>query len=56
MDKVVPTDYQKSIVIGLLLGDGYLYKDGKLQVEQAAFCLNSVQKKRKNILFGYIIS
>lgn len=35
MDIVVPTDYQKSIVIGLLLGDGYLYKDGRLQVEQA---------------------
>ena len=26
---------QLSIVIGLLLGDGYLYKDGRLQVEQS---------------------
>ena len=35
MDTLIPTDYQRSIVIGLLLGDGYLYKDGRLQVEQS---------------------
>ena len=35
MDTLIPTGYQRSIVIGLLLGDGYLYKDGRLQVEQS---------------------
>ena len=35
MDMLLPTDHQKSIVIGLLLGDGYLYKNGRLQVEQS---------------------
>lgn len=29
------TLYQRSIVIGTILGDGYLYKDGRLQVEQS---------------------
>lgn len=29
------TSRQYNIVIGLLLGDGYLYKDGRLQVEQS---------------------
>lgn len=29
------TSRQYSIAIGLLLGDGYLYKDGRLQVEQS---------------------
>ena len=29
------TLYQRSIVIGSILGDGYLYKDGRLQVEQS---------------------
>ncbi len=29
------TERQNSIVIGLLLGDGYLYTDGRLQVEQS---------------------
>lgn len=33
--KVFPTKYQRSIVIGHILGDAYLYKDGRLQVEQA---------------------
>ena len=35
MDTLVPTEYQKSIVVGLLLGDGYLYENGRLQVEQS---------------------
>lgn len=35
MNKNMPTLYQKSIVIGLILGDGYLYKNGRLQVEQS---------------------
>ena len=29
------TKYRRSIAIGSLLGDGYLYKDGRLQVEQS---------------------
>lgn len=29
------TKYRRSIAIGSILGDGYLYKDGKLQVEQS---------------------
>lgn len=29
------TLYQRSIVIGTILRDGYLYKDGRLQVEQS---------------------
>ena len=33
--EILPTNYQRSIVIGHILGDGYLYKDGRLQVEQA---------------------
>ena len=35
METLIPTDYQKSIVVGLLFGDGYLYKNGRLQVEQS---------------------
>lgn len=34
MNFQIITKRQYSIVIGLLLGDGYLYKDGRLQVEQ----------------------
>jgi hypothetical protein len=33
--EIFPTKHQHSIVIGHILGDGYLYKDGRLQVEQA---------------------
>lgn len=29
------SSFQRSIVIGIILGDGYLYKDGRLQVEQS---------------------
>ena len=37
MKKSLPllSSRQQSIAFGLLLGDGYLYKDGQLQVEQA---------------------
>ena len=35
MAKPKATQYKKSIVIGLLLGDGYLYPGGRLQVEQS---------------------
>ena len=32
----IVTDYQKSIVFGYVLGDGYLYENGRLQVEQGS--------------------
>lgn len=37
------SDLQNSICIGHVLGDGYLYKDGRLQVEQALKNKNYVQ-------------
>ena len=38
MNKFLPkaTDFQKSIVFGYVISDGYLYKDGRLQVEQGS--------------------
>ena len=38
MNKSLPkaTDFQKSIVFGYVISDGYLYKDGRLQVEQGS--------------------
>lgn len=35
MNSIIPTYYQKSIVIGLVFGDGYVYKHARLQVEQS---------------------
>ena len=32
----IPNQFQNSIVFGYMLGDGYFYKDGRLQVDQAS--------------------
>ena len=53
----IPNEFQNSIVFGYMLGDGYLYKDGRLQVEQGFSQKEFVEwlyNKLKNLTSGEI--
>lgn len=57
MKQSLPTDYQRQIVFGYVIGDGYLYENGRLQIDQEIEQRNFVYwlyNKLENLASGEI--